>query len=50
MVCAATKRRQKGLEALKSCDTVIFVGGFHSDNAKRLCEKNEAKNYSGFLD
>ncbi|MDR1907152.1 MAG: 4-hydroxy-3-methylbut-2-enyl diphosphate reductase [Puniceicoccales bacterium] len=42
-ICAATKRHQKGLEALKNCDAVIVVGGFHSANTKRLFEKMKQK-------
>ncbi|MDR1303125.1 MAG: hypothetical protein LBJ81_00720 [Puniceicoccales bacterium] len=38
-VCPATKARQCGLEALKSCDAAVVAGGFHSANTRRLFEK-----------
>jgi 4-hydroxy-3-methylbut-2-enyl diphosphate reductase len=42
-ICGATKRRQRGLQALESCDAVIVVGGKHSANTKRLYENIKQK-------
>lgn len=42
-ICAATKRRQLGLQRLENCDAVIVVGGKHSANTKRLFEKMRQK-------